>query len=79
MATSIGACNERILSKSRSIMRIVEGIVLERSNASVTTMQAHMALSTQLAAYQVPRRAVFMSPFTGPRCLSSGVVPEGLC
>lgn len=53
MAMSIGACNERILSKSRGIMRVVEGIVRDRSNASVTTMQAHMALSAQLAAYQV--------------------------
>ena len=63
LAVAIGACSERMLGKSRAIMRGVE-VLLTRDcgggNGAVL-LQATTALSAQLAAYKVQPPCLFCS------------------
>jgi hypothetical protein len=52
LAVGVGACTERILSKSRTIMRAIERLVEDGEKNGVSLLQASSALSTQRAAYQ---------------------------
>ena len=69
MATSVGACQERVLSKARGIMRAVEGIVRGCSESKVSTKQARMALALHLDALQVCHAASTLSRTTSLTCL----------
>jgi hypothetical protein len=53
MAKRLGACNERVASKSRSIMAFVCKICTAESTALITLQQAKAALGCQLEAIKV--------------------------